>query len=113
MSGLSTGKWRLLEVGEVTRPGDEFYMTYRHGWVPLTGESHDHFESLTITESCATPYRRRMTPAEERAEELLASLKELVGWINDAETDWLAQRDYQVIDCRAYAAIAKSEGRQP
>lgn len=123
-------KWRLLVVGEVIQAGDEEFTCDEDGmnWDAVDPEyfpepyGRDHY-----------PIRRRMTPAEEHAEESLVTLKEL---IHDIEAlvrgsegvaglhkngdiapwdDLLDGGRYEgwLPLTKAEAAIAKAEGGQP
>lgn len=67
-----SAKWRLLDENEPRQPGDELYMAQWSCdvWTPWAPDLNKPIDHLLA--------RRRMTPAEEHAEEVLSALGDLI-----------------------------------
>ena len=69
---MSAGKWRLLNAGETIRGDDQWHDHKTNLWV------YAHLGQGYKVETTDGPIRRRMTPAEEHAEELAQSLGDVI-----------------------------------
>lgn len=98
-------KWRLLEPGAKLQAGDRTYCPEREKILPVG----DLFYGAEVFDD-ADMFFRRMTPAEENAEELLHSLKDLRKWIDLSAPAFISHPAYRSSEAKHISAIAKAEG---
>lgn len=100
-----SAKWRLLELGETIQEGDQWHDHKTNLWAFAHQGVGDAVQTID------GPVRRRMTPPEEHAEELLALLKESLNFIEDLHPHFAGPNRPDSFHGRAEALLAKTGGR--